>query len=93
VARKIAGLRANPSVQARIEELADRCNEGQLTRKESAQYELYITAIDLIGILQSKARSMIVGRTQCGRATVHLFGMNSDDRIALREHLIEEKGK
>jgi hypothetical protein len=58
-ARELAGLRATPDVQARIDELADKCNEGQLTVKERAEYDAYIDAIDVISILQAKARSVI----------------------------------
>jgi hypothetical protein len=38
-AQKLAAMRASPAVQARIDELADRCNEGELTDKERAEYE------------------------------------------------------
>ena len=55
-ARAIANFRADPSTQARITELADKCNEGQLTAYERAEYEDYVRAIDFITILQSKAR-------------------------------------
>ncbi len=58
-ARELAGLRATPDVQARIDELADKCNEGQLTAEERAEYDAYIDAIDVISILQAKARSVI----------------------------------
>ena len=39
LARKIADLRTAPEFQARIEELADKCNEGDLTPEERAEYE------------------------------------------------------
>jgi hypothetical protein len=58
-ARELAALRAAPEVQARIDELADKCNEGQLTDEERAEYDAYVDAIDVISILQAKARSVI----------------------------------
>ena len=58
-ARELAGLRASPEVQARVDELADKCNEGQLTAEERAEYDAYVDAIDLISILQAKARSVL----------------------------------
>ena len=58
-ARKLAALRASPEVQAKIDELADRSNEGQLTAEEEAEYLAYVDAIDVISILQAKARSVI----------------------------------
>lgn len=59
VAKRIAELRAEPAVQARIDELAAKCNEGALTQAEQREYEAYVEAIDLIGLLQAKARSIL----------------------------------
>ena len=56
VARKIARFRADPDVKARIQELADKANDGSLTEAEREEYEGYVRAIDLVAILQSKAR-------------------------------------
>jgi len=49
-------FRADPEIQARIAERAGKCNEGQLSSAERAEYERFVHAIDLISILQSKAR-------------------------------------
>ena len=57
VARQIAELRAAPELQARIDELAARCNAGLLTDDERAEYSGYVEAIDLIAILQAEARA------------------------------------
>jgi hypothetical protein len=59
VARKIVALRADPELDARIQKLAEKANEGQLTEKERVEYESYVRAIDLISILQSKARRFL----------------------------------
>lgn len=58
-ARELAALRATPEVQARIDELADKCDEGELTEEERTEYDAYVDAIDVISILQAKARSVI----------------------------------
>ena len=58
-AQKLAAMRASPEVQARIDELADRSNEGVLTDKERADYEAYVDAIDVIRILQAQARAVL----------------------------------
>jgi hypothetical protein len=58
-ARELAALRATPEVEARVEALADKCNEGRLTPEERAEYDAYIDAIDLISILQAKARNVL----------------------------------
>ena len=52
-------MRARPEEQARIDELADKASEGSLTAEERAEYEAYIDAIDVISILQAKARAVL----------------------------------
>jgi hypothetical protein len=59
VAQQIAELRADLVTQARIDELAAKCNEGELTGAEKREYGAYVEAIDLIGILQAKARTLL----------------------------------
>ncbi|RIK79057.1 MAG: hypothetical protein DCC68_13920 [Planctomycetota bacterium] len=58
VARRVAALRADPRLQARIDELADKCNEGELTAEERDEYELYVHTGEVIALLQAKARSL-----------------------------------
>jgi hypothetical protein len=58
-AKEIVELRADPDVQARIDELAEKCNEGQLSEAEREEYESYADAIHLIGILQRQARRVL----------------------------------
>ena len=45
--------------RAEIEELATKCNEGELTEAERREYGAYVDAIDLIGLLQAKARVVL----------------------------------
>jgi hypothetical protein len=59
VARALVNLRAQPDVQARIDELAEKCNEGELTPVEQAEYGDIVEAIDFISILQAKARARL----------------------------------
>lgn len=58
-ARVVARFRADSATQARIDELADKCNEGQLSPTERAEYEAYVRAIDFISVLQAKARRVL----------------------------------
>ena len=58
-ARKLVGLKADRKVQARVAELADKCNEGELTPAERAEYERYVTAGTMIAILQAQARLLL----------------------------------
>jgi hypothetical protein len=57
--RALAGLRSTARQQARAERLAEKCNEGRLTAAERSEYEAYVQASTLIGILQAKARRVI----------------------------------
>jgi hypothetical protein len=61
VAKQIAELRADQATQARIDELAAKCNEGELTEAEEREYRAYVEAIELIGLLQAKARAILAG--------------------------------
>jgi hypothetical protein len=58
-ARSLVALRVGKRMQARVEKLAEKCNEGKLTANERAEYEAYVQASTLIGILQAKARRIL----------------------------------
>ena len=60
VASALVNLRASNAVQARIAELAEKCNEGSLTPTERSEYESYVQASDLIALLQAKAKVWLV---------------------------------
>jgi hypothetical protein len=59
LARELASLRATPEIQSRLEELAAKSTEGELTVEEQAEYAAYVDAIDVISLLQARARSVI----------------------------------
>ena len=58
-AEAVIRFRAAPELQARIEELADKSTEGQLTRAEKAEYTGYVRANKFIAILQRQARQLV----------------------------------
>jgi hypothetical protein len=58
-ARALAAYRGDPSLHARIEELACKSTEGELTDQERAEYEGYVQANKFIAILQAKARKLL----------------------------------
>ena len=66
-AKAIVDFRVDPPTQARIDELADKCTEGQLTAAERREYEAYVEVIDLIAILQSKARVLLAKKPRRAR--------------------------
>ncbi len=58
-ARAIAELRVDPELAARIEELRRKANEGTLTSEEEAEYKDFVEALDVISIIQAKARRFL----------------------------------
>jgi hypothetical protein len=56
VAARIAALRADAACQRRLDELAAKNAAGTLTRREESEYEAFVEALDVIAILQAKAR-------------------------------------
>lgn len=62
VARQLVEIRPDPETQARIDDLAERANDGSLSVAERTEYEGYVEAIDLVSILQAKARKVLSGR-------------------------------
>jgi hypothetical protein len=62
IARKIVELRAEPELQAHVDQLADKANQGTLTPDEVHEYKSYIEAADIIGIIQAKARRCLAER-------------------------------
>jgi len=58
-AKKLVKLRFDAKAQARIDQLARKCNEGELSDDERREYETYVHAIDFIAILQAKARALL----------------------------------
>lgn len=55
----VLNFRPDPALQARIEELAAKSTEGELTAQERAEYEGYVRANKFIAILQRQARQMV----------------------------------
>ena len=58
-ARNVVDYRADESLQRRIEELAAKCNEGELTEAEQTEYEGYVRANNFVAIFQAKARQVL----------------------------------
>ncbi len=56
-ADRVARFTIDPGVQERLDELAAKSNAGTLTDAERAEYLDFVEAIDLVSLLQSKARN------------------------------------
>lgn len=59
VARRLVELRADPELQRRVDMLADKNTEDQLTPAEREEYELFVRTSRFIAILQAKARRLL----------------------------------
>lgn len=59
LARQLLAYRADDETQTRIDELAEKCNEGRLSTDERKEYETFVSAINVIAIFQAKARRVL----------------------------------
>lgn len=58
-ARRVAQYQADENLLNRIDLLADKSNEGELTPEEKAEYEGYVRANKFVAILQAQARKRL----------------------------------
>jgi hypothetical protein len=58
-ARRLLALKADPKLQARVDYLAGRCNQGLLTPEERAEYGNHVTFGTFVVILKSKGRQLL----------------------------------
>lgn len=59
VAQRIVDLRASAAIQSRVDELADKANEGVLSDEERVEYDRFRDAFHFVTILQAKARTFL----------------------------------
>jgi hypothetical protein len=52
----LLGLKSSDAEQARMEELAEKANQGTLSAEEHREYESWVRTANLISLLQAKAR-------------------------------------
>ena len=55
-AESLIAYQGDENLRTRIEELAEKSNEGDLTEREKAEYEGYVRANKFVVTLQAKAR-------------------------------------
>jgi hypothetical protein len=60
----LCGIISIQKIQARLEELADKCTEGQLSADERTEYETYGHALEFIAVLQAQMALGEDGRYQ-----------------------------
>lgn len=64
VARVLVDLRADTELQAEIETLRRKANEGTLSPAEEASYKDFVEALDVMSIIQSKARRFLADHSR-----------------------------
>ena len=93
VTEALVDLRASATAQSRIAELAEKCNEGTLTTAEQAEYETYVHTLDLISVLQAKAKAWLI--QQSGERVDEYLGLIAQHyELAgdvTRDHLFDER--
>jgi hypothetical protein len=63
-AKQLLALEADPDLQAEIAVLREKSTEGTLTTAEMEAYRDFVEAVDVISILQSKARRYLSSITR-----------------------------
>jgi hypothetical protein len=58
-ASALLNLRADPELEARVEDLRRKANDGTLTPAEDAEYKDFVEAVDIVSIMQAKARRVL----------------------------------
>jgi hypothetical protein len=61
-ARALLEVHADSGAVARMEELAQKCNEGELLPEERAEYETNVFAGEFLALLQAQARALLAKR-------------------------------
>jgi hypothetical protein len=62
-ARRVLKLRADRSMQALLDQLAEKNAEGTLTPEQRAEYATYVAFGTFVALLKSKARQLLAERT------------------------------
>jgi hypothetical protein len=63
-ARVLSQIQAKPSVQARVDQLAAKCNEGELSQQERDEYEEYVRVGNLLALIKAKAKRVLADAAQ-----------------------------
>lgn len=58
-AAKVIALRADDSLQCRVDELADKANAGTLTPDECAEYDRILAAFHFVTVMQARAHRLL----------------------------------
>lgn len=57
--RAIANMELDPKTRNRLDELAEKANEGQLSADERVEYQSFIGVSEFLGLAQLRARARL----------------------------------
>jgi hypothetical protein len=58
-AERLVASRADPALQQRVDQLAERANRGELMVGEQGEYDCFLAAFHFVTIMQSRARRLL----------------------------------
>jgi hypothetical protein len=61
-AEAVVNLQLDDETQRHVGELRDKANHGTLTAEENEDYRAFVDAVDVISVIQSKARRYLASR-------------------------------
>lgn len=64
LARVLVDLRADAELQVEVEVLREKANMGTLSPDEEVAYQDFVEAVDVISIIQSKARRFLASQLE-----------------------------
>jgi len=64
LARALVDLRADSELEAEIEVLRQKANMGTLSPDEEVAYKDFVEALDVVSIIQSKARRFLASQRE-----------------------------
>jgi hypothetical protein len=59
LARRLLEHRVSPAFSRRLDELAELASDGSIAPEQREEYDYYLRSINLIGLLQVKARAKL----------------------------------
>jgi hypothetical protein len=90
---QVAAFRPTPEMQERLVTLLTRSQAGDLTPAEQAELDEFERIEHLVILLKAGSLpfqgAQLIGLTAEGRTTIQLLRLNSEERLAERQRLIE----
>ena len=63
LAKHFVTTRPKAELQSRIDELAKKASDGELSESERSEYETYVEAMDVVALMRVKSMQKVNGKT------------------------------